>query len=446
MNNIEAKYHDLLEKLFSRHQAFHKVGEKAYKPGLDTALTLAAQFGNPHKKFKTIHVAGTNGKGSTASLIAAVLTAAGYKTGLYTSPHLVDFSERIRINGVSIDHGEVISFIERFDKTEKLCEPSFFELTTIMAFDYFARNNVDVAVIETGLGGRLDTTNIIAPELSIITNISFDHTSLLGNTLEAIAAEKAGIIKNQTPVVIGETNPATKNVFIDVAKRMDADIYFADNPFAFDINKWEAEYSGRYDYNTVVYKDTYWGDVSCELTGDCQHFNANTALVSLKLLSNKFVNINRDAVNHGFSNVCKLTGLTGRWSTLTANPTVIFDTGHNVGAWEYTSRRLKAISQDRKITAILGFVNDKDYKGILELLPVNCRVFIVEPQIERAAPSDIVTEYAKKLGLHTVDCKHVSDAYKKALADIGEGDMIFVGGSNYVVAELLALQHRRLLK
>lgn len=407
---------------------FQNIGAGAYKPGLDNVLHISAMMGNPHIGLKAIHVGGTNGKGSTAHTIAAILQSAGYRTGLYTSPHLVDFRERIRIDGEMISRDEVTDFVMRFKSanTDKIA-PSFFELTTIMAFDHFRRHNVDVAVIEVGLGGRLDCTNIITPDLSIITNISLDHTALLGNTTEAIAGEKAGIIKHGIPVIIGESDGAVRKVFADAAAAVNAPIDFADDMAMYS--------SCTLQDDRLIYDNTDWGEVSGELTGDCQCKNAATIFAALRRLIDAGYKFTADDVRHGFANVCSMTGLAGRWMTVGHNPTVICDTGHNPGGWQYLSKRLGKYGD--KLHVVIGFVNDKDITTILSMMPQLAHYHFVEASVKRALPADKLAAFAAKAGLHGSVSKSVADGYKIALSQAVQGDIIFVGGSTFVVADLL---------
>lgn len=432
MDALEQKYNDTLTRLYGKLQAFHRVGSDAYKPGLDNVRSLAAIFGNPHQKFRTIHVGGTNGKGSTSHLLAAILSASGYKTGLYTSPHLIDFNERIRIDGKPISHKDVIKFVERFESFETEVDPSFFEFATIMAFDYFARNKVDVAIIEVGLGGRLDATNIITPDLSIVTNISLDHTAILGDTLEKIAAEKAGIFKCSIPAIVGEATESLREVFEKKTNSVACPLYFAADHKMFD----SIELIG----DTLLYNNTLWGDIESCLTGDCQQFNAATVLLALEILKEKYKLISEKSVKEGFLNVCQSTGLMARWMKITNTPTTICDTGHNVGAWQYLGPRLTEIAGNGHLRMVVGFVRDKDYSTILKMMPKNAEYYIVTPPIERAASLDDVVGAAKACDLNVVYAGTAVEGYKKALADSGEGDTIFVGGSTFVVAEMLALK------
>lgn len=421
-------YEETLNYMFTRLQAFHNVGATAYKPGLHTAYALSEAFGNPHTKFKSIHVGGTNGKGSTAHTLAAVLQSAGYKVGLYTSPHLLDFRERIRVNGEPISKELVVDFIERYQHVDANVDPSFFELTTIMAFEHFAREKVDYAVIEVGLGGRLDTTNIITPELCVITNISLDHIALLGDTEEKIAAEKAGIIKSNIPVVIGEANPGVREVFENKAKEVGAPIVFAE-----DDNQL-VNYTSSLD--CIKYNTKRWGEVRGELVGGCQWLNARTILSALNVLADKGFNITEQSVKTGFAKVCSLTGLLGRWMKVSDSPKTICDTGHNVGAWQYLGPRLKSMDCDLHI--VIGFVNDKDITHILEFMPTTAKYYFVQPSNQRAAKSTDVANQAAKAGIKGETFSNVVDGYKKALADADKSSMIYVGGSTFVVADFLA--------
>lgn len=423
-------YEETLDYLYTQTPMFQSIGAGAYKPGLDTVKALSEMFGGPHKRLKTIHVGGTNGKGSTAHTIAAVLQSAGYKTGLFTSPHIIDFRERIRINGKMIEKEKVTDFVNRFiAKGGEKLHPSFFELTTIMAFKYFAESEVDVAVIEVGLGGRLDSTNIIVPDLSVITNISKDHTALLGNTLTEIATEKAGIIKEGIPVVIGESADDVRKVFSDMAARKYSPIYYAD-----DIKEFEEALPSN---DSIIYKGTRWGDITSKLCGDCQTKNAATILCALDRLTEAGYKITPEAVTNGFSRVCSLTGLAGRWMKISDYPSVICDTGHNVGGWEYLSKRLASYGD--RLHMVIGFVNDKDISGILSMMPENAHYYFVKPSVNRGLNSEKLTELAKEAGLKGSTFETVAEGYKKALSQMKEGDTIFVGGSTFVVADMLAL-------
>lgn len=428
------EYNTILEFLFNRLQAFHRVGAAAYKPGLHTTLALSHAFGDPHAGLRAIHIAGTNGKGTTAHTLAAILQASGLKTGLYTSPHLLDFNERIRVNGKPIGHAEVIDFARRFSKLPEFADgtldPSFFELATVMAFEHFRREQTDVAVIETGLGGRLDSTNIISPDLCVITNISLDHCALLGDTTRAIAAEKAGIIKAGVPVIIGEADTDTRPVFEDTAAKARAEIVFAQDTPAF----------GKFEIrpDAIIYPETPWGEIRSELTGDGQWHNANTIMHALQTLGRRGYSISAEAVHTGFANVCRMTGLMGRWQLLRrTSPAVICDTGHNPGAWQYTGPRLKSL-KCAGLHIVLGFVGDKDISHIIDYLPRQARYYFVQPDTPRAARASDVAAEAARHGIAGQVYPDVKSGWLAALAAATDpDDVIFVGGSNFVVADFL---------
>lgn len=426
------EYDETVEYLFNSTPVFEHVGASAYKPGLGTTIALDNHFGNPHKAYKTIHIAGTNGKGSCSHSIAAILQAAGYKVGLYTSPHLVDFRERIRINGKPISKQRIVDFVESERNFFEPLHPSFFELTTTLAFLYFKEQNVDVAVVEVGLGGRLDCTNIITPELSIITNISFDHTQFLGDTLAKIANEKADIIKPHVPVVIGEAVPETRHVFEEKAKENDAPVFFAqDSPIVESSNPDMLE--GGRNYIAKGY-----GKLHCDLGGDYQDKNMNTVLTAMHLLREKF-NIGDKAVSQGLANVCKLTCLHGRWEKTHDKPLVICDTGHNVGGWQYLAPQIER-QKCKALRIVFGMVDDKDINTVLSLLPKHATYYWVQASSKRAIPSAKVATLGKVQGLVGINCGSVANAYHKALSDASPEDFIFVGGSSYIVADLLSLK------
>lgn len=432
MKNRIMTYNEATEFLFTRTPMFQNSGAHAYKPGLDNTLRLAEAWGNPHKNLRTIHIAGTNGKGSTAHTIASIMQAAGYRTGLYTSPHLVDFRERIRVNGVPVDEDYVCSFVEKFiaDEALQALQPSFFELTTIMAFRYFADENVDVAVIEVGLGGRLDCTNIIAPELCVITNISKDHTALLGNTEAEIAAEKAGIIKPHTPVVFSEAEGDVRKVFTEKAEKESAPYVFAsDTPLP---------HSSIDADGMMHYPETAWGELRSPLTGDCQRYNTRGILAALEILRHKFPRIDARAVSEGFAGVCSSTGLAGRWSVMRTEPfRVICDTGHNPGAWDYLGPALRAIGTDR-LHIVIGFVNDKDLSHILPSLPAGAQYYFATPSVERGRPASETAAAAREYGLSGTCHDTVKEAARAAQENAKAGDTVFIGGSTFVVADYLS--------
>ena len=402
-------YDETIEYLFNSTPLFQNVGKAAYKEGLANTLALDEYFGHPHTQFKTIHVGGTNGKGSTSHSLASVLQSAGYKVGLFTSPHLKDFRERIRINGEMISEKYVVDFVEQHRSFFEPLYPSFFELTTAMAFKYFADEKVDVAVIEVGLGGRLDCTNIITPVLSIITNISFDHVNLLGNTLEKIASEKAGIIKHGVPVVIGETTSKTRTVFETKAKEVDTQIVFAE----------EKEIP----------------EIPFELGGDYQQKNLRTILTALSILRSSF-NISEQNISYGLSNVCEQTGLMGRWQTLKEFPKTVCDVGHNVGGFEYIVKQLTR-QQYKTLRIVIGMVNDKDINGVLALLPKDAKYYFTKAKVARALQPEELQEKAKGYGLNGNCYPSVTEAYEAAVKEASTDDFIFIGGSCFVVAEVV---------
>ncbi len=426
-------YSETIHYLFNVTPLFQNLGAGAYKPGLRTTEALDEHFEHPHHRFRSIHVAGTNGKGSCSHTIAAILQAAGYKVGLFTSPHLLDFRERIRINGIMIPEQYVIDFVEKEKSFFEPLHPSFFEITTAMAFKYFAEEHVDVAVIEVGLGGRLDCTNIIKPELSIITNISFDHQQFLGNTLTEIAGEKAGIIKRDIPVIIGETVPETRLVFKEKAKTVGTRIIFAeDAPIVL-----KSFVNGK-DFR--VYNTTIYGEIYGALTGDCQDKNTNTILTAITHLD--CFKIPLQAILRGFAEVCETTGLMGRWQYIQKNPTVVCDTGHNMGGWKYLGERLTKISQEQTLKIVFGMANDKDIDGVLEILPKTAQYYWAHASVDRALTESQLEGFATKYALRGKKFTTVEAAYKQALLEASANDFIFVGGSNFVVSDLLSYLNR----
>lgn len=423
-------YQETLNYLYNSAPLFQNIGQGAYKEGLENTLKLDEYFKSPHKKFKTIHIAGTNGKGSCSHTIASILQSAGYKTGLYTSPHLIDFSERIRINGKPIDQQFVVDFVREHKHFFEPLHPSFFELTTAMAFLYFAEQQVDVAVIEVGLGGRLDCTNIITPDLSVITNISFDHIQFLGNTLADIAREKAGIIKHNIPVVIGETTEETLPVFQNKANSESADIRFAEKENHI-LNAERDTSTGGYIYQTDRYKD-----LKGELGGLCQTKNTNTILTAIEVLLEKGYKISENDIRKGFGNVCELTGLMGRWQKIESNPTIICDTGHNIGGIKYIAEQLSEMEYTN-LHIIMGMVNDKDINGVLELLPKNAIYYFTQASVKRALPAEEVKRLANIHGLSGKSYPSVETALEEAKKKAEKNDLIFIGGSSFIVADLL---------
>ena len=423
-------YQETLTYLYNSAPLFQHIGKGAYKEGLDNTRALDAHFHHPHRSFKTIHVGGTNGKGSCSHTLAAVLQAAGYKVGLYTSPHLVDFRERIRVNGVPVGEQFVVDFVEKHRAFFEPLHPSFFELATAMAVYYFELQQVDVAVIEVGLGGRLDCTNIIHPDLCVITNISFDHVQFLGDTLAKIASEKAGIIKQGVPVVIGETTPETRPVFATQAETVGAPIIFAEDEQRLKGFTRTAE--GYYCYDAVDYPRLIG-----ELGGNCQQKNTNTILSALAELKKLGYALPELDVREGFAHVCENTGLMGRWQRQESHPALVCDTGHNVGGMQYITEQLKA-QQYKTLRIVMGMVNDKDISGVLAMLPKEAVYYFTRASVQRALPEDKVKELAEGFGLHGTAYPDVATAVAAAKADADAEDFIFVGGSSFIVADLLS--------
>ncbi len=405
-------YSEIITYLYQRTPLFQQVGAGAYKEGLTNSLLLDEHLGHPHRLFHSIHVAGTNGKGSCSHTLAAILQSAGYRVGLYTSPHLVDFRERIRVNGVPVSEQYVVDFVERERSFFEPLHPSFFELTTAMAFRYFADCHVDVAVVEVGLGGRLDCTNLISPDLSVITNISFDHTQFLGHTLAAIAREKAGIIKPHTPVVVGEVLPETRSVFEQQAEAMEAPLYFAEE------------------------QSLLYADVEMELKGCYQQKNRATVLAAIPLLQQAGYRVGEAEVRRGFAQVVELTGLQGRWQQLQEAPRMVCDTGHNVGGIRYVAEQLKS-QHCRTLRMVMGMVNDKDIRGVLALLPRQAVYYFTQASVKRALPVEEFARLAMEAGLQGSCYPDVASAVRAAQKESLPEDFIFVGGSSYIVADLL---------
>ena len=427
-------YEETLDYLYERTFAFHKIGSSAYKPGLERSILLDDIAGNPHKKYKTIHIAGTNGKGSVAHLLAAILQSAGHKVGLYTSPHLLDFSERIRVNGRPITKQYVADFVGKNLKVIEREKPSFFELTTAMAFDYFRHKKVNYAIIETGMGGRLDSTNIITPILSIITSISFDHTEFLGEKLLDIAGEKAGIIKRNIPVIIGEMQDENLRQFFNYkAFEVSSPISYASHRDT--LMDAEIQSDGSWVFDTIDF-----GVLKSELRGFLQKNNAQVVLSAIKSLTNAGTQIRISAVRKAFKNVTQLTGLMGRWQEVNSNPKVICDIGHNVGAWEINLRQLFIESSRRdKISIVLGISKDKDIDGMLSLMPKKATYYFTQASSERATPVGELTQKAATYELNGQSFKTVKEATEAALKDSTDNDIILISGSTFVVAEALPL-------
>ena len=427
-------YNQTLEFLFQSLPAFETQGATGYKPGLERISAFCRHIGNPQRNFFTIHVAGTNGKGSVAHIIASVLQQAGYRTGLFTSPHLVDFRERIRVDGEMIPKQKVVNFVDKHhDKMVEL-ELSFFEMTAAMAFDYFAQSDVEVAVIETGLGGRLDATNIIVPILSIVTNIGLEHTALLGDTLQKIAAEKAGIIKKSIPVIVGEADNRYNEVFEQVAAANKSRVIYAEKAFLCEEQHSEGEHQ-RFRLRRT--RDNQAFEVELDLQGNYQRRNIVTASAAVDFLHEETpLTISRRAYLEGMKNAAANTSLMGRWQKLAEAPLTICDTGHNAHGIAWVARQLRE-TPHRELYCIIGFVRDKDLAHILPLLPHDAHYIFTQARSERALPAADLTAKAAIYGLHGEAVEQVADALVRARALASAEDMIFIGGSTYVVAEVL---------
>ncbi|MBO4840165.1 MAG: bifunctional folylpolyglutamate synthase/dihydrofolate synthase [Bacteroidaceae bacterium] len=423
-------YQEATTYLFTAAPLFQNIGAGAYKEGLSNTHLLDEHFHHPHQNYKTIHVGGTNGKGSTSHTLAAILQSQGYRVGLYTSPHLVDFRERIRVNGEMIPEQRVIEFVEKERSFFEPLHPSFFELATALAFQYFAEEKVDVAVIEVGLGGRLDCTNIIRPDLSIITNISFDHIQFLGNTLPKIASEKAGIIKQGIPAIIGEAGEQdVREVFEKEAEKVGTSLVFAEK---------EKELIS-YSYSPVqgyTYQTKTYGELQGQLSGFCQEKNTRTILAAINELNKIGYGISTASVRNGMEHVCQLTGLMGRWQTISTDPLTICDTGHNVGGMQYITRQL-AETPHEHLHIIIGMVNDKDVNTVLSMLPKDAIYYFTQASVKRAMPVEEFAQIAAKHNLQGNSYANVGMAYRAAKQNAGKNDLIFVGGSTFIVADML---------
>ena len=423
-------YKETVDYLYQATPCYQNQGGDAYKPGLERMQQMCEAIGNPQRYIRTIHVGGTNGKGSTTSLIASVLTAAGYKVGLFTSPHLVDFRERIRINGEMISEEEVVAFVERTRPLIESVGPSFFEYTTLMAFEHFHTHEVDYAVIEVGLGGRLDSTNVILPKLSIITNISLDHTQYLGNTLEAIASEKAGIIKEGVQAVIGNAGGSVRELFERVADERHAPITFCEDEHT--IKQYDELHPGM-RLDTVDY-----GLIETPLSGDAQLENVHTVLTALRILDDKVLDtpLSHEEVARGFAELYKLSGLRGRWETISTDPRIVCDTAHNPAGIAVVAHQLEEESYDH-LYIIVGMSADKDIDTNLALLPSSARYYFCTTASQRTLPAEELQQRAEAIGLRGRAYPSVEEALREVVALANAGDLIFVGGSNFIVAELL---------
>lgn len=429
-------YTETIDFLFTRLPMFQRKGPAAYKNSLENTLKLDDYYNNPHKKFKTIHVAGTNGKGSVSHMLAAVLQAAGYKTGLYTSPHLKDFRERIRVNGEMMPQLNVVKWVAKFKENNKKwkLEPSFFELTVAMAFDHFATEKVDIAVIEVGLGGRLDSTNIILPEASVITNIGLDHTNLLGNTLEKIASEKAGIIKSGIPVVVGTTQNETTPVFEEKVKKTGTQIYFADKEYVVAYSMLGID--GKQIITVERQGAKVYPALKLDLTGMYQLKNLPAVLKTIDILIEKGWDISEQNVYDGLQAVVEKTGLLGRWQIIGNNPLIVCDTGHNFDGIKANVKQIESTAF-KTLHFIFGTVADKNPEPVLKLLPKDATYYFVRANIERALDERVLRDAALEFGLKGACYSSVSEALKTARETAAKNDFIFIGGSTFVVAEIL---------
>jgi len=427
------QYQSTLDYLYARLPMFTRIGAAAYKADLNNTIALCSALANPQNNFKTIHIAGTNGKGSVSHFMSSILQEAGYKTGLYTSPHLLDFRERIKINGQMVSKDFVIQFTKKIKPLIEKIEPSFFEVTVAMAFEYFAKQKVDIAVIETGLGGRLDSTNIINPILSIITNISYDHQNLLGNTLQEIAGEKAGIIKEKTPVVIGKTQPEIKAVFDNKAKEKNADIYFADEYYSpLDIKYknglLETEYTDK-QKNKIIH-------LKSALVGKYQEENIITVLKSSEILNSEGFSLTDSIIQNGIENVLKNTGFMGRWQVLQNNPLVVCDIAHNEAGLRVVFEQAQSLKYST-LHIVFGMVKDKDVSKAITLLPKNATYYFCQPALPRALEVNSLYTFAKEDGLQGSAHDTVKKALDAAIAKAIPDDFILITGSAFVVAEAL---------
>jgi dihydrofolate synthase/folylpolyglutamate synthase len=430
-------YTETIEFLFSQLPAYHRIGKAAYKANLDNTIAMDNYLNNPHKRFRSIHVGGTNGKGSVSHMLASVLQEAGYKTGLYTSPHLRDFRERIRVDGMMIPEEAVVDFVNSNKDIIENVAPSFFEMTVAMAFDYFAKCQVDVAVVEVGLGGRLDSTNIIRPVLSVLTNIGHDHMDLLGDTIEKIALEKAGIIKTGTPVVISETQADTRKIFISKAREKDSAISFADEKFRCFLNNEDIQ-SGRRKFLMEDIDSGIKTEGQIFLGGDYQAKNLAGVFCACNELK-KIFDISDDDVLSGILNVYKNTGLEGRWQIIRTSPLTICDTGHNKEGLEYVTNQLRRF-RGSLLHIIIGFANDKELKSVLPLFPSEAVYYFTRASVIRAMDEYALRDEASKYGLAGECYPDVKTALHHAEKNAAQSDFIFIGGSTFIVADgLLAL-------
>ncbi len=429
-------YKETLDYLFAQLPMFHRIGAPAYKPDLNNTVAICNLLENPENFFRSVHVAGTNGKGSTSHMLASILQEKGLKTGLYTSPHLIDFRERIRINGIMIPEEKVISFVEKYKEDFEKIRPSFFEMTVGLSFDHFREEKVDVAIIEVGLGGRLDSTNIITPLLSVITNISFDHMEFLGDTLEKIAKEKAGIIKPGVPVVIGENQEETRHVFIEKAREEQSKIVFADGEFtAVTTTAWEAG-SGKMIVDIFRNKTLYLANLESPLGGNYQKKNIVTVCAACEMLVSHFGGISPETIGKGILHVIENTGLAGRWQILSRVPLTICDTGHNEAGLREVLDQISNTPHEN-LHFVFGLVNDKEIENILRMLPKGVTYYFCKADIPRGLDANELRMQAQRFGLKGEAFDSVKKALKAAQQHAGVNDLVFIGGSTFVVAEVV---------
>lgn len=429
-------YKETLDYLFAQLPMFHRIGAAAYKADLNNTHVIMELLDHPERDFRCIHIAGTNGKGSTSNMLAAILQQSGYKTGLYTSPHLRDFRERIRIDGKMIGQNDVINFVKKYRKEFEAIKPSFFEWTVGLAFDYFSKKDVDIAVIETGLGGRLDSTNVVNPLVSVITNVQWDHMSLLGNTLKKIGAEKAGIIKKEVPVVIGQTQKETASIFKTKAKKMQSPIFFADKTYKIEFSNQDEDAPGKIEVDVLRKKLPYLKNLVVDLGGWYQTVNIATALQTCEILEEKGFELNRKNIRKALMNIKKLTGFAGRWQVLGKNPLIIADTGHNVDGLKLVVQQIKA-TPHKHLHFVMGMVQDKDISKALALLPVNASYYFCKPDIPRGLDAIVLREQAANFKLKGNIYPSVKKALDAAVKKAGKNDLVFIGGSTFVVAEIV---------
>lgn len=431
-------YQETLSYILKQLPMFQRIGKAAYRTGLDNTYKLDEYFRSPHRFFKTIHVAGTNGKGSVSHMIASILQEAGYKTGLYTSPHLIDFRERIRVNGMMITKRFISGFINTHKYFFETFDPSFFEISVFMAFEYFKTCKVEIAVVEVGLGGRLDATNIITPEISVITNIGKDHTEILGDSLEKIAAEKAGIIKKNVPVVIGESQVETLPVFRSFCDRLDAPMIIADKLYSVGYSVKPAD---EYQvFNVQRNDEIYYSNIKCGLLGNYQSKNIMTVLTAIEELTKhpdeRQLSITEKNIYDGLKNVTTNTGLEGRWQIIRKNPLVICDTAHNTEGIRVILQQVNETAYDH-LHLIVGFVNDKDVRGIMQYLPIKAEYYFVRLSVPRTMDEKELYSVAEEFGLRGTAYEGIKSAYTTAMKKAGKDDLIFITGSNFLVADFL---------